>query len=314
MKRINLIALFVFVGIVAWIFTFDNEATNKIQSGAMSLLSPFMKASGETKEIYKDIKAPNRSKEELAGENEQLKLANDQLRIENDRLQLLAKDNATFRMALNLQESSALELVSARIISRRTSTWFSTLVIDKGYNQDVSTDSPVITAVMNESGRSDTGLVGKTTQVFADESVVILLTDEKCQVAAKIYGKTEQGICMGQRGATERTPYLKLRFLPKESQLEPGTPIVSSGVGGLFPIGLQIGYVKEFRRLDYDAEATIQPAVDFGSLEHVFVIVETGMPMDEVPIIPVQPMEAKAEVSGLPDEDGDLPVRKAEVE
>ncbi|MEM8954858.1 MAG: rod shape-determining protein MreC, partial [Verrucomicrobiota bacterium] len=261
-------------------------------------------------------KAPNRTREELAGENEALRIENDSLRIENDRLQLLARDNATFRMALNLQEISPLELVSAKIISRRTSTWFSTLVIDKGYNQDVSTDSPVITAVLNESGRSDTGLVGKTTQVFADESVVILLTDEKCQVAARIYGKTEQGICMGQRGATERTPYLKLRFLPKELQLVPGpdTKVVSSGVGGLFPKNLQIGYVKEFKQLDYDAEALIQPAVDFGTLEHVFVIVETGMPVDDVPIIPLQPMEAKAEVGDLPDDDGDLPVRKAEVE
>jgi rod shape-determining protein MreC len=314
MKRINLIALIIFIVVVAWIFTFDNAATSKIQNGAMSLLSPFMKGSGKSKEIYNDLKAPSLSKEELDDQNRSLKLENERLTIENDRLQLLAKDNATFRMALNLQESSALELVSAKIISRRTSTWFSTLVIDKGYNQDVSTDSPVITAVMNETGRSDTGLVGKTTQVFADESVVILLTDEKCQVAAKIYGKTEQGICMGQRGATERTPYLKLRFLPKESQLEPGTTIVSSGVGGLFPIGLQIGYVKEFKRLDYDAEATIQPAVDFGTLEHVFVIVETGAPADEMPVIPVEPMEVKAEVADTPSEDGDLPVRKAEVE
>ncbi|MFV1995322.1 MAG: rod shape-determining protein MreC, partial [Verrucomicrobiales bacterium] len=55
--------------------------------------------------------------------------------------------------------------------------------------------------------------------------------------------------------------------------LKPGARVYSSGVGGLFPSNLLLGRVKDFTAGDVYGEATVEPAVDFSALEHVFVIV-----------------------------------------
>ncbi len=263
MRRINLIALLVFLGILVWILTFDKEAIDRIQGGAMRMLSPFMKASTGTQELVDDMSGPRLSRAELAREHGKLKKEVSVLRAENQQLERLKAENEEFRRALRLQQTSLFDLISAPVISRDTSTWFSTLVIDKGYDQEIGPDSPVLT---------DAGLVGKTTRVYRNQSVVILLTDEKCQVAAKVEGSREQGICMGERGDTESTPYLKLKFLTREANLRPGARVYSSGLGGLFPSNILLGTVKDFTSGDVYGESTIEPAVDFGSLEHVFVI------------------------------------------
>jgi len=102
--------------------------------------------------------------------------------------------------------------------------------------------------------------------------VVILLTDEQCRVAARIEGTPEQGILMGRRGGFETRPDLVLRFLSKDARLQRGMVAYSSGVGGLFPVGIPLGKVKEFHSQEIYGEALIEPAVDFGSLTDVFVV------------------------------------------
>ncbi len=268
MTRINLISLVIFAGVLLWVLTMDREAVNGVQGRAHSALGPFMKASTA---VQKKIASAGEGRVTYADLEEEVRLLraeSAELRTRNQLLGKLAEENEAFRKALKLQQTSLFDLVSARITSRLTSTWFSTLDIDKGYDQEVSPDSPVVTPVM-----SDVGLVGKTIRVSRDQTTVILLTDEKCQVAAKVEGSREQGICMGQRGATERTPYLKLKFLTKEADLRPGTRVYSSGVGELFPSNLLLGTVKEFVPGDVYGEATVEPAVDFSALEHVFVVI-----------------------------------------
>lgn len=252
-----------------WVLTLDRGTVDEMQERVNTVMTPFMKASTTLQETLQEAQGTHLTREQL--EDEVLRLNGEvaELRTQNQLLQKLAEENEAFRKALKLQQTSLFDLVSSRIISRLTSTWFSTLEIDKGYDQEVSPDSPVVTPVMN-----DVGLVGKTIRVSRDVTTVILLTDEKCQVAAKVEGSREQGICMGQRGATERTPYLKLKFLTREANLKPGTRVYSSGVGDLFPQNLLLGTVKDFTPGDVDGEATVEPAVDFSALEHVFVIVE----------------------------------------
>ncbi len=268
MTRINLISLVIFAAILLWALTLDREAVDGVQGRVHSALTPFMRASTALQEKVEEIGEDRTTYADLQDEVRKLRAEVAELRIENQLLQKLREENEGFRKALKLQQTSLFDLVSSRIVSRLTSTWFSTLDIDKGYDQEVSPDSPVVTPVL-----SDVGLVGKTIRVSRDQTTVILLTDEKCQVAAKVEGSREQGICMGQRGATERTPYLKLKFLTKEANLRPGTRVYSSGVGELFPSNLLLGTVKEFTPGDVYGEATVEPAVDFSELEHVFVIV-----------------------------------------
>ena len=109
---------------------------------------------------------------------------------------------------------------------------------------------------------TDEGLVGKTTTVSETISVVLLISDENCRVAASVEGSREQGIVSGERVTGGLTPVLDLNFLSKQADLKPGQKVYTSGVGGVFPSGLLIGAVKSFRVRELDGQAQLTPAVD----------------------------------------------------
>jgi rod shape-determining protein MreC len=154
-------------------------------------------------------------------------------------------------------------LIAAEIIARDSSTWWRTITINRGRRDGIETDMPVVT---------DLGLVGKTTTVSDSISVVLLVSDENCRLAASVEGSREQGIVSGERTTTGLTPLLNLNFLSKQADLKPGQKVYTSGVGGVFPSGLLVGVVKSYRVRELDGQAQLTPAVDLSHLEDVFVV------------------------------------------
>jgi rod shape-determining protein MreC len=127
----------------------------------------------------------------------------------------------------------------------------------------LATDTPVISA---------NGLIGKTGKMAPHMAEVILLTDEMCRVSSKVEGTLEQGIIAGERAGLDMRPDLRLRFLSRNALINPGSNVISTGEGGVFPPGLLIGRVKRFENKDITGEAVVEPAVDFSMLEYVFVL------------------------------------------
>lgn len=267
MSRINIITLIVFGLVLIWIFLFSPDTIQLVQRGALTVFAPFMSGSEKLERKVDEFGDDGRSPRELRKQSNVLERENALLRLENERLHDLTEENRSLRQALNYVENSPLKLVSARVINRKGPTWYNTLTIDQGTRANIAVDSPVIVPVENEAA-----LVGKVSQVAADSSVVILLSDEVCQVSARVMGTTEQGILSGQRGALNTTPELKLRYLSKDAAIAPGDTVISSGVGGVFPGNLLLGEIKEFSRGAITGEAAVISKVDFAVLKNVFVV------------------------------------------
>jgi len=113
--------------------------------------------------------------------------------------------------------------------------------------------------------------VGKVDAPSEETSTVILLTDENCQVSAKVDGTPEVGILSGQRGQTGDRPNLRLRFLSKDATIKPGMLVFTTGRGGLFPADILLGTIESFESGPLYGEALVKPAVDFAALKIVFV-------------------------------------------
>ena len=160
-------------------------------------------------------------------------------------------------------ERSVFKLIAAEVVTRDSSTWWRTVTINRGKQEGIETDMPVVT---------DEGLIGKTTTVSDSISVVLLVSDENCKVAASVEGSREQGIVSGERVTAGLNPLLNLNFLSKQADLKPGQKVYTSGVGGVFPSGLLIGVVKSFRVRELDGQGQLAPAVDLSHLEDVFVV------------------------------------------
>jgi len=285
MKKLNLIALLIFLAGLAGIFTLDTPTTRNIQARVLGIFSPFIHTSAAVENAAASVTAPPLDAKALKRDNEQLRVEMERLRIVQQKFNQTVEENSKLRGLLEFRQAKPFKMTPAKVIRRNASTWWNSLIIDKGSLDGIGTDSPVITSV---------GLVGKTSTLSANMAKVILLTDELCRVSARIEGTLEQGILSGERAALDIKPDLRLRFLSLNAVINAGASVYSTGEGGVFPKDLLLGRVKRFENKEITGEAIIEPAVDFSTIEHVFVIemqsVAAPEPVPAVPVaIPVKP-------------------------
>jgi len=263
MSRTNIIALLIFGAILGYFLSFGPDTTRKLQASIYQLFAPFLNSGSGLQKQITSVSGKLKSLEDLEKENASLRVDNRQLRATNQALRDVEHEVNRLRHALNYRERSVFKLVPAEVIARDSSTWWRTVTINRGKEDGIADDMPVVT---------DEGLVGKTTTVSDNISVVLLITDENCKVAASVEGSREQGIVSGERVAAGITPLLNLNFLSKQADLKPGQKTFTSGVGGVFPSGIPIGVVKVFKLRELDGQAQLGPAVDMTHLEDVFVV------------------------------------------
>lgn len=263
MSRTSVISLLILAAILGYLLSFGAESTRKLQAGFLHLMSPFLTTgSGVAKDIT-SVSTRLKTLEELERDNSSLRVENRSLKATNQALRDVEHEVNRLRHALDYRARSVFKLVPAEIVTRDSSTWWRTVTINRGKEDGVEGDMPVVT---------DEGLVGKTTTVSASVSIVLLISDENCRVAASVEGTREQGIVTGERVAGSLTPLLDLNFLSKQADLKPGQQVQTSGVGGVFPAGLLVGLVQTFRVRELDGQARLAPAVDLSHLEDVFVV------------------------------------------
>ena len=282
MSRLNIVFLTIFVGLLVWITLFQPSVISQIQNGVMVAFRPFINASSAVETGVLEAGTEPLSPAQLRYLVDELERERDRLKLEVIQLDELMEENNHLRRALVYKEKVPRSVIAARVMSRKPLTWYNTLMINKGSADGIQVDSPVIVPVGEEAG-----LVGKISKVVGEHSaIVLLLTDEMCQVSAKFENSQDQGILNGQRGALKRMPNLQLRYLSKEADAAAGRRVFSSGAGGLFPPDLLLGKVITLEIGAIDATATVAPAVNFEELLDVFVILpepvspEAGTPDD----------------------------------
>jgi len=263
MNRSSIIALAVVGAVLAYFLTFGAEATRKIQAGVYKVLSPFLTTGSGLKKQITSVSSGLQTLEELERDNSSLKVENRSLKAANQALRDVEHEVNRLRRALDYRERSVFRLVPAEVLTRDSSTWWRTVTINRGKNDQIEPDQPVVT---------DEGLVGKTATVGDNVTVVLLVSDENCKVAASVEGTREQGIVSGERVTGSVTPVLDLNFLSKQANLQPGPKVYTSGVGGVFPSGLLVGVIQSFKVRELDGQARVTPAVDMSHLEDVFVV------------------------------------------
>ncbi len=262
--HIAAVAAFVILVIVTFIVLGRGHTTQRLQSGFLGMISPFLRHGSSLDRKYNEVREGLKTLKQLEEENKRLVVVNKDLSATNQTLRDMEAENNKLRNALGYRERSVFKLMPARIIARDASTWYQTIKIDRGTSEGVNPDMPVLT---------EEGLVGKTTVVSEHAATVILIADENCKVAANIEGSNEKGIVRGERMAEHGIPQIGMIFLTKRANLQMGQKIYTSGVGGVFPSGVLIGAVKEFKVRELDGYASIVPAVDLTTIDDVFVVI-----------------------------------------
>lgn len=265
MKPLNLIALLLFLGGAVWAFTQSERGVREVQDLYFSAMSPFLKAGStlETKAraFLKETRHSRELETELTATGGEL----GRLRIIESRYRELERENAQLRHALAFKKATRFDVVAAHVIRRHPTTWWQTVDIDAGEETGIGTQLSVM---------SNEGLVGKIDRIYKDQnrSSVLLLTDEKCQVSARVEGSQEVGILSGQRGVFDGNPLLRLRFLSTNAALRPGQRVFTTGRGGIFQPNILLGTIESVEKGALDSEALVRPSVNFADLGTVFVV------------------------------------------
>jgi rod shape-determining protein MreC len=263
MKPLNLIALLCFLGGATWALTRSDRSVRQIQYYYYSALLPFLKAGSAIEETARNFTTEVAHSSELETELELTRAELSKLHQIEQRFAELEGDNARLRDALEFKKNTPFTLVAARVTRRQTTNWYRTMEINRGEESSIGNQNPVVTAE---------GLVGKIDLSGKEFATVILLTDVKCQVAAKIEGSPEVGILMGRPADYGDTPMLSLKYLPKKANLKKGQRVFSNGRGGVIPANILLGTIESVEAGAQDSEALVRPAVNFNELVTVFVI------------------------------------------
>lgn len=264
MSRSSIVALVLFAAALLALLSIGPQATRKIQATFFQMIAPFLKTGSGFERQITSVRSGLKSLEELERANAALRVENRSLKATNEALRDVEREVNRLRHALNYRERSLFRLVPAEVIARDSSTWWRTVTINRGSEDGLGPEMPVLT---------DEGLVGRTTTVSENISVVLLISDENCRVAASVEGTREQGIVTGERVAGSVSPMLDLNYLSKQAELKVGQKVYTSGVGGVFPSGLFVGTVRSFQVRALDSQAKLAPAVDLAKLEDVFVVI-----------------------------------------
>ncbi len=264
MNRSSIVAIVLFAAALLALLSIGPQTTRKIQGTFFQVISPFLKTGSGLERQLTSVRAGLKSLEQLEAENGTLRVENRSLKATNEALRDVEHEVNRLRHALNYRQRSLFRLVPAEIVSRDSSTWWRTVTINRGTDDGLETEMPVLT---------DEGLVGRTTTVSENIAVVLLISDENCRVAASVEGTREQGIVTGERVSGSLTPLLDLNYLSKQAELKAGQKVYTSGVGGVFPSGLFVGTIRTFQVRALDSQAKLAPAVDLAKLEDVFVVI-----------------------------------------
>jgi rod shape-determining protein MreC len=189
---------------------------------------------------------------------------------EREKLQETILENKRLKGILNYREEAPYELLSARVIGWTPSLVPFALIIDKGINQGIEKDDPVVTWEEKENLEdAKMAVVGRINEVDPDISKVLLITDSNSELAAMVERSREKGVIAGTGGR-----FLLLKYLSPNADVEVGDLIITSGMGRIFPAGLVIGSVEEVLSVvgGLEKRAKVVPVVNINKLEDVQII------------------------------------------
>jgi rod shape-determining protein MreC len=180
----------------------------------------------------------------------------------------IRQENTRLREQLGFSQSLRYRHIPAELIGRDPDNLFSAFVINRGKKDGVDYNMPVI-AFQNGTQ----ALAGKVVQAGHLESLVMPLYDLSCSVACRLSVSRYEGLTEGQ--GDPETPLL-MRLINKRArdEINYGDMVVSSGMGGVYPAGINIGRVSRiiYHEDELSMEAELEPVIDFSRLEYVFVI------------------------------------------
>jgi rod shape-determining protein MreC len=175
------------------------------------------------------------SHDSLRAEVTALKTQVQQNAVALSRLRALELENERLQHLLDVTPRDAIRTLTARVLSVDLDSLRQRVLVDRGSADGLLSAQPVLDA---------RGVVGQTTRVNATTAEIILLSDSNPAIPVQIERNGLRTIAVG----TGDPSRLALPYLPRNTDVQVGDKLVTSGLGGVFPADLPVASVTEVRR------------------------------------------------------------------
>lgn len=245
---------------MSWYGRTRDGQQNLIKSWLLTAVYPVEKAGGGVGSFLSDIWQGYINLRGAKESSIRLQAQNDELRQE---LFKVKEELAASRRAANvldLQKTLPYKSVAAQVIARSGSDFFNKIIIDKGRLAGVKLQQAVITPA---------GIVGRVVGLGPLSAQVQLITDTYAGVGAQLSESRAYGEVKGVGKA-----FCEMRNVSGLETVKEGEAIVTTGLDGIYPRGLLVGYVQEIG-LGSGARShriMVRPAAGLDGLEQVLVL------------------------------------------
>lgn len=244
----------------------DSGLVHGTQSVVLRVVAPLQNGTARATKPFRDAWNWTGDLFSAKSENAQLRKELEQLRAGLAKELTTQDENAQLRALVALKNDNIFpgnaQLVTARVVARSTTAWYSTVTIDVGTRSGVEVYDPVVNGA---------GLVGRVTKVDANAAQVTLITDQQSFVDAMVQPGGAQGILSGSV-----TGDVTLQYVDKNERVKVGQYVVTSGrQGSVFVRGIPVGQIESVGSQDVELYQSISldPFVDFRKLDLVQVVV-----------------------------------------
>lgn len=280
------VALGVLLGISLLLITaYFGEGTggalHAFQRGAQTALAPIENGASRAIKPFRDLVGWTGDVFDAKSENKQLRKDRERLQRRVTELEVASRDAQQLRRLAGLDAFTGYPQgtrpVTARVIARSPTVWYSAIQIDKGSSDGIRKDMPVVAA---GDSREGAGLAGRVVSVTGSRATVMLITDAESAVSAEVFPDGASGIVKAEVGKPND---LLLDFIQKGRRIKEGNTVVtsgfrSSGLESLFPRGIPIGTVRRVDQGEVDLyqRVHITPFADLRRMDFVQVLTERG--------------------------------------
>lgn len=235
-----------------------NPHLNPLSKAVIYLILPFQNATDFLFSLPHKTVSYFRLNSTLRRENRLLKKVLEEYKYEIAQLEEPAIEAQRLRELLSLKERLPYATIAAEVVGRVPGSH--TILVNKGSKQGVKVGKAVLTPQ---------GLVGQVIKSEANLAIVMTITHPKSGVGAMDQHSRDMGIIQGRGDEV-----LIFAFLPGEAKLERRDLVITSGMGGIYPKGIPIGYIKRIHRERATSSiwAEVEPSVNFNRLEEVLIV------------------------------------------
>ena len=252
-----------------------------------SMVSPLLYLADSPRQLADGVSEQLQSRSQLLDENQKLEQQLFLLRSDLLRLNQVTQENERLRGLLGSPIQADSRKMVAEILAVDSDPFIHQVVIDRGERNGVFEGQPVV---------NDLGVVGQVVSVGKTTSRVLLITDLSHAVPVRVMRNDIRAIASGSGNLDELT----LKNIPRSADLQEGDMLVTSGLGGRFPMGYPVAQITKFSYEEGKAfvEVKARPLAALDRLRYLLLL--WPAPISEAAVVPTGAASGAVATGGTP--------------